>query len=176
MPAFATRGAPSAAALAAELALAAGPARVVLDGAAGCVGMGAGMAGLVLLGLKRGKELRVRLVGIRGARSRGLGHDHSLALLEVETGFEPVYTALQAVASPLGHSTKARCQPGSAACVLRADDGIRTRDPHLGKVMRYQLRYVRTILRSRGNHIRPAHTGTNQGDNAAPSLRQHSMM
>jgi hypothetical protein len=27
---------------------------------------------------------------------------------------------------------------------LRADDGIRTRDPHLGKVMRYQLRYIRT--------------------------------
>jgi hypothetical protein len=26
---------------------------------------------------------------------------------------------------------------------LRADDGTRTRDPHLGKVMRYQLRYVR---------------------------------
>ena len=26
---------------------------------------------------------------------------------------------------------------------VRADDGIRTRDPHLGKVMRYQLRYVR---------------------------------
>jgi hypothetical protein len=25
----------------------------------------------------------------------------------------------------------------------RADDGIRTRDPHLGKVMRYQLRYIR---------------------------------
>ena len=37
---------------------------------------------------------------------------------------------------------------GPAACRdgirrLRADDGIRTRDPHLGKVMRYQLRYVR---------------------------------
>jgi hypothetical protein len=66
----------------------------------------------------------------------------------VETGFEPVYTALQAVASPLGHSTDDR----SAAIPvedprpqdpLRADDGIRTRDPHLGKVMRYQLRYVR---------------------------------
>ncbi len=26
----------------------------------------------------------------------------------------------------------------------RADDGIRTRDPHLGKVMLYQLSYVRT--------------------------------
>jgi para-aminobenzoate synthetase component I len=28
---------------------------------------------------------------------------------------------------------------------FRADDGIRTRDPHLGKVMRYQLRYVRVF-------------------------------
>ncbi len=28
--------------------------------------------------------------------------------------------------------------------LIGADDGIRTRDPHLGKVMRYQLRYVRT--------------------------------
>ena len=28
----------------------------------------------------------------------------------------------------------------------RADDETRTRDPHLGKVMRYQLRYVRIPL------------------------------
>ncbi len=53
-----------------------------------------------------------------------------------------MYTALQAVASPLGHST---VMPFWAH---RADDGIRTRDPHLGKVMRYQLRYVRTSLYS----------------------------
>ena len=27
----------------------------------------------------------------------------------------------------------------------RADDETRTRDPHLGKVMRYQLRYIRPV-------------------------------
>ena len=58
-------------------------------------------------------------------------------MIEVETGFEPVYAALQAAASPLGHST------GAATPLLRADDGIRTRDPHLGKVMLYQLSHVR---------------------------------
>ena len=58
--------------------------------------------------------------------------------LEVETGIEPVCTALQAVASPLGHSTV-----GLMPLAPRADDGIRTRDPHLGKVMLYQLSHVR---------------------------------
>ena len=65
----------------------------------------------------------------------------ALGLAEVETGFEPVYTALQAVASPLGHSTEELYLRRP-----RADDGTRTRDPHLGKVMRYQLRYVRTSV------------------------------
>ena len=59
------------------------------------------------------------------------------SILEVETGIEPVCTALQAVASPLGHTAN------QGRVGLRADDGIRTRDPHLGKVMRYQLRYIR---------------------------------
>ena len=30
--------------------------------------------------------------------------------------------------------------------VLGADDETRTRDPHLGKVMRYQLRYIRIAI------------------------------
>lgn len=68
--------------------------------------------------------------------------------MEVETGIEPVCTALQAVASPLGHSTVGV----DASCTLRADDGIRTRDPHLGKVMRYQLRYIRAP-RSRSSPV-----------------------
>ncbi len=62
-------------------------------------------------------------------------------IFEVATGFEPVWTALQAAASPLGHATMC----GSPYCpniqppwnFTRADDEIRTRDPHLGKVMRY---------------------------------------
>ena len=60
--------------------------------------------------------------------------------MEVDTGFEPVYTALQAAASPLGQSTKSSTlQPVSRPHNIptRADDEIRTRDPHLGKVMRY---------------------------------------
>ena len=54
----------------------------------------------------------------------------------METGFEPVYAALQAAASPLGHSTV-------KAVYLRADDEARTRDLNLGKVALYQLSYVR---------------------------------
>ena len=73
----------------------------------------------------------------------------------METGIEPVCTALQAVASPLGHSTVALpplvihsevIPDGVSPEKIRADDGTRTRDPHLGKVMRYQLRYIRTAL------------------------------
>ena len=59
---------------------------------------------------------------------------------EVETGFEPVYTDLQSAASPLGHSTGS---VDRSKDLLRADDGTRTRDPHLGKVMLYQLSHIR---------------------------------
>src|SRR5215213_5579217 len=61
-------------------------------------------------------------------------------------------TRVQGFAGPcLNHSatppedrqTGSDWRPGEDPYFLRADDGIRTRDPHLGKVMRYQLRYVR---------------------------------
>ena len=41
---------------------------------------------------------------------------------------------------PLHRSSRATGRPVPR---LRADDGIRTRDPHLGKVMLYQLSHVR---------------------------------
>ena len=66
-----------------------------------------------------------------------------------------MYTALQAVASPLGHPT-AEAVRVRARHLFRADDGIRTRDPHLGKVMRYQLRYVRVTPASVPGCVSPA--------------------
>ena len=82
---------------------------------------------------KRASQLRQSTVVKRMFRL--FTHDvftYGVFTYEVETGFEPVYRDLQSLASPLGHST------GVAQCELfRADDGIRTRDPHLGKVMLY---------------------------------------
>ena len=51
--------------------------------------------------------------------------------------------------------------------VLGADDETRTRDPHLGKVMRYQLRYIRmrstlSALNARTNLIRILAAVTNR--------------
>ena len=60
--------------------------------------------------------------------------------MEVGTGFEPVYTDLQSVASPLGQPTMEAKLLGQP---LRADDEARTRDLNLGKVALYQLSYVR---------------------------------
>ena len=52
-------------------------------------------------------------------------------------------TRVQGFAGPcLSHSATPPAD-GVPTVGFRADDGIRTRDPHLGKVMRYQLRYVR---------------------------------
>ena len=78
--------------------------------------------------------------------------------VEVGTGFEPVYTDLQSVASPLGQPTVEAVDLDPAS--LRADDEARTRDLNLGKVALYQLSYVRlqppVSLRCEGNHSRSA--------------------
>jgi hypothetical protein len=84
-----------------------------------------------------------------------------------DTGIEPVTSSVSGKRSPAeliarGPSLRWRresnpcarlCRPlphhsatpplGLMPLHPRADDGIRTRDPHLGKVMRYQLRYIR---------------------------------
>ena len=73
------------------------------------------------------------------ARARPREADGVFRWIEVETGFEPVYAALQAAASPLGHSTV----EGKWIYCLRADDRARTGDLNLGKVALYQLSYVR---------------------------------
>ncbi len=39
-----------------------------------------------------------------------------------------------------------RHQRANVVSFSGADDETRTRDPHLGKVMRYQLRYIRMYL------------------------------
>jgi hypothetical protein len=88
------------------------------------------------------------LFRVREARYRCANRPF-VVLIEVETGFEPVYTALQAVASPLGHSTVAvpdlieRLAAFGEGMNLRADNRARTGDLNLGKVALYQLSYVR---------------------------------
>ena len=84
-----------------------------------------------------------------------------------DTGIEPVTSSVSGKRSPAELTARvlrwrresnpcARlCRPlphhsatpplGLMRLHLRADDGIRTRDPHLGKVMRYQLRYIRAL-------------------------------
>jgi hypothetical protein len=59
------------------------------------------------------------------------------------TGGAPTTNGLRPL--PLKHPLKAICGMAQRGGPHRADDGIRTRDPHLGKVMRYQLRYVRMV-------------------------------
>ena len=81
--------------------------------------------------------------------------------MEATPGFEPGIKALQASALPLGYVAGwgDRCQVplskkadrsgrfnalrADLRSVDGADDGIRTRDPNLGKVVLYQLSHVR---------------------------------
>jgi hypothetical protein len=88
----------------------------------------------------------------------------TLSLLVRDTGIEPVTSSVSGKRSPAeliarvifggGDGNRTRVHGFAGRCLttrplhrrsdaFRADDGIRTRDPHLGKVMRYQLRYIR---------------------------------
>ena len=75
------------------------------------------------------------------AETKKPGTKPGLNSMEATPGFEPGVKALQASALPLGHvATK---KPASRLCFHGADDGVRTRDPNLGKVVLYQLSHVR---------------------------------
>ena len=69
--------------------------------------------------------------------------------LEAKPGFEPGVKALQASALPLGHFAGKGPLETIQKC-NGADNGARTRDPNLGKVVLYQLSHVRL----RGFNIR----------------------
>ena len=63
------------------------------------------------------------------------------SVLVGDTGIEPVTSSVSGKRAP-------------AAPIARADDGTRTRDPHLGKVMLYQLSHIRvTPLRGAGRKL-----------------------
>lgn len=76
--------------------------------------------------------------------------------MEATPRFELGVKALQASALPLGHvaipwrlslQRPVKQEPDRPFDDNGADNGIRTRDPHLGKVMLYQLSHVRIARR-----------------------------
>ena len=90
---------------------------------------------------------------VKTKASRPEDRSARLNRLEAKPGFEPGVKALQASALPLGHfanmNEKGRSFNRPESC-NGADNGARTRDPNLGKVVLYQLSHVRL----RGSTIR----------------------
>src|SRR5437588_4266870 len=56
--------------------------------------------------------------------------------------------------------------------MLRADDGIRTRDPHLGKVMLYQLSHVRVSQLS----YRPLASASRRSEAIGPAVGRRELL
>lgn len=64
--------------------------------------------------------------------------------MEAAPGFEPGVKALQASALPLGQAADEKGRLDNRPFEYDgADNGARTRDPNLGKVVLYQLSHVR---------------------------------
>ena len=79
--------------------------------------------------------------------------------MEAMPGFEPGVKDLQSSALPLGHIAVFMKRAGHSHGQLRtcsgADDGVRTRDPDLGKVVLYQLSHVRVVGGTRFELVTP---------------------
>ena len=127
---------------------------------------------------------------------RTLSEHYILRFVVVPTGIEPVASSVSRKRSPTeliargGSGNRTRVQGFAGPCLShsanppgslsgpvaaeppkRADDGIRTRDPHLGKVMRYQLRYVRVpsdLPATEANFSPPVPGVTNRIPGASP--------
>ena len=68
-----------------------------------------------------------------------------------DTGIEPVTSSVSGKRSPtelIARYSFRTTLHGRTLEKRGADDETRTRDPHLGKVMRYQLRYIRIAPRT----------------------------
>ena len=68
------------------------------------------------------------------------GAPHQEAVLAAPRGFEPRFTDPKSAVLPLDEGAAVRMGRNGA------EDGTRTRDPHLGKVMLYQLSHFRSVI------------------------------
>src|SRR5688572_17969472 len=92
---------------------------------------------------------------VRGFADRSLNHSGTsppVVRLAAPRGFEPRFTDPKSAVLPLDDGAPPRLtlagQPrsGPAGHENGAEDGTRTRDPHLGKVMLYQLSHFRPLV------------------------------
>ena len=83
-------------------------------------------------------------------------------ILVGDTGIEPVTSSVSGKRAP-------------AAPIARADDGTRTRDPHLGKVMLYQLSHIRvTPLWGAGRKLAEVSVGGKTQSSPCPHEVSHA--
>ena len=84
------------------------------------------------------------------------------SVLVGDTGIEPVTSSVSGKRAP-------------AAPIARADDGTRTRDPHLGKVMLYQLSHIRvTPLWGAGRKLAEVSVGGKTQSSPCPHEVSHA--